>query len=78
MILNYVKRKCYYLQLELLNIIYIVDCMLYLEGDKSQGNVRMLRATKNRFGSLDEDGVYELDISPLHGRILIYKTRAYL
>ena len=49
----------------------MVDCVLYLEGDKGQGNVRMLRATKNRFGSSDEVGVYELDISPLHGGRLI-------
>jgi len=41
---------------------HMVDCVLYLEGDRtgSYGNLRVLRATKNRFGSSDEVGVYEM------------------
>ena len=49
----------------------MVDCVLYLEGDRSQSDVRMLRATKNRFGSSDEVGVYEMDTSAIHGGRLI-------
>ena len=41
---------------------HMVDCVLYLEGLLDQGalNLRMLRASKNRFGSSDEVGVYEM------------------
>lgn len=37
----------------------MVDTVLYLEGDSSS-NIRMLRASKNRFGASDEVGVYEM------------------
>ena len=41
---------------------HMVDCVLYLEGDRtgSNSNLRILRSTKNRFGSSDEVGVYEM------------------
>ena len=43
---------------------HMVDCVLYLEGDNSSvsgnTNIRMLRASKNRFGSSDEIGVYTM------------------
>lgn len=43
---------------------HMVDCVLYLEGGdyRTVGgvNLRMLRAAKNRFGSADEVGVYEM------------------
>jgi DNA repair protein RadA/Sms len=41
---------------------HMVDCVLYLEGliESSFLNLRMLRASKNRFGSSDEVGVYEM------------------
>lgn len=49
---------------------HMVDCVLYLEGTMDGGsgvtNLRMLRATKNRFGSSDEVGVYEMT----RGRLL--------
>lgn len=50
---------------------HMVDAVLYLEGDRGGGgaNLRMLRANKNRFGSSDEVGVYEL--SPIYGGQLI-------
>lgn len=40
----------------------MVDCVLYLEGATEGGlhQIRVLRATKNRFGSSDEVGVYEM------------------
>jgi DNA repair protein RadA/Sms len=48
----------------------VVDCVLYLDGinEGSGGvtNLRMLRASKNRFGSSDEVGVYEMT----QGRLL--------
>lgn len=50
---------------------HMVDCVLYLEGDRTQTDIRMLRSTKNRFGSSDEVGVYEMDHSPLSGGRLI-------
>uniref|UniRef100_A0A7R9VCI5 RecA family profile 1 domain-containing protein n=1 Tax=Pseudictyota dubia TaxID=2749911 RepID=A0A7R9VCI5_9STRA len=41
---------------------HMVDCVLYLEGDRGGlNNLRMLRAAKNRFGSSEEVGVYEMD-----------------
>jgi DNA repair protein RadA/Sms len=41
---------------------HMVDCVLYLEGTDLGGsiNLRVLRASKNRFGSADEVGVYEM------------------
>ncbi|KAL1349369.1 hypothetical protein AAHE18_07G151800 [Arachis hypogaea] len=38
---------------------HIVDVVLYLEGEKCS-SYRMLRAVKNRFGSTDELGVFEM------------------
>ena len=38
---------------------HIVDTVLYFEGDKSQ-QYRILRAIKNRFGSTNEIGVFEM------------------
>jgi DNA repair protein RadA/Sms len=38
---------------------HIVDAVLYLEGERFHA-FRMLRATKNRFGSTDEVGVFEM------------------
>lgn len=40
-------------------IEHMVDVALYLEGE-ADGPVRMLRAVKNRFGSIDEVGVFEM------------------
>lgn len=43
---------------------HMVDCVLYLEGGDHRTiggvNLRMLRAAKNRFGTADEVGVYEM------------------
>lgn len=38
---------------------HMVDCVLYFEGD-SNTSYRMLRAAKNRFGSTNEIGVFEM------------------
>lgn len=38
---------------------HMVDCVLYFEGDGSTG-YRVLRAVKNRFGSTNEIGVFEM------------------
>lgn len=38
---------------------HMVDCVLYFEGDGSSG-YRVLRAVKNRFGSTNEIGVFEM------------------
>ena len=38
---------------------HVVDTVLYLEGDRSQ-EFRILRATKNRFGSTDEIGIFSM------------------
>ena len=38
---------------------HMVDCVLYFEGDRSL-NYRILRAAKNRFGSTNEIGVFEM------------------
>lgn len=43
---------------------HMVDCVLYFEGDKS-GSYRLLRAAKNRFGSTNEIGVFEMADSGL-------------
>lgn len=38
---------------------HMVDCVLYFEGDPNT-NYRLLRAAKNRFGSTNEVGVFEM------------------
>ena len=38
---------------------HIVDVVLYLEGDR-YSSYRLLRGVKNRFGSIDEVGVFEM------------------
>ena len=38
---------------------HMVDCVLYFEGDPNS-SYRMLRAAKNRFGSTNEIGVFEM------------------
>jgi len=38
---------------------HMVDCVLYFEGDKAM-SYRILRAAKNRFGSTNEIGVFEM------------------
>ncbi len=43
---------------------HIVDTVLYLEGDR-RGLYRLLRATKHRFGSTDEVGVFTMEIGGL-------------
>ena len=45
---------------------HIVDTVLYFEGDKNQ-SYRILRANKNRFGSTNEIGVFEMQESGLQG-----------
>jgi DNA repair protein RadA/Sms len=45
---------------------HIVDTVLYFEGDGSL-DFRVLRATKNRFGSVDEIGVFRMTESGLEG-----------
>ncbi len=43
---------------------HLVDTVLYFEGDGGE-HFRLLRATKNRFGSTDELGVFEMTASGL-------------
>ena len=43
---------------------HLVDTVLYLEGDR-QHQFRLLRAVKNRFGSTDEVGVFEMTAAGL-------------
>lgn len=43
---------------------HMVDCVLYFEGVASENN-RILRAAKNRFGSTNEIGVFEMQESGL-------------
>lgn len=43
---------------------HMVDCVLYFEGDGSAG-YRILRAVKNRFGSTNEIGVFEMQAGGL-------------
>ena len=43
---------------------HLVDTVLYFEGDYSRG-VRILRSVKNRFGSTDEVGIFEMSQSGL-------------
>ena len=38
---------------------HIVDCVLYFEGD-GKGIYRIIRAIKNRYGAIDEVGVFEM------------------
>jgi DNA repair protein RadA/Sms len=45
---------------------HIVDVVLYFEGDKFQ-QYRILRATKNRFGSTQEIGIFEMSDTGLDG-----------
>lgn len=45
---------------------HIVDTVLYFEGDKNQ-SYRILRANKNRFGSTNEIGVFEMQEKGLVG-----------
>jgi len=44
---------------------HMVDCVLSLEGDPSSP-FRILRSSKNRFGSIDEIGVFEMKEDGLH------------
>ena len=39
---------------------HMVDCVLYFEGERTN-SYRLLRAEKNRFGSTNEIGVFEMD-----------------
>lgn len=43
---------------------HMVDCVLYFEGERSHA-YRILRAVKNRFGSTNEIGVFEMNDSGL-------------
>ncbi|MDN5325358.1 MAG: hypothetical protein PWP41_53 [Moorella sp. (in: firmicutes)] len=43
---------------------HLVDCVLYLEGERYQA-YRILRAVKNRFGSTNEIGIFEMTGSGL-------------
>ena len=43
---------------------HMVDCVLYFEGENAH-NYRILRAAKNRFGSTNEIGVFEMSDSGL-------------
>ncbi len=43
---------------------HMVDAVLYFEGDR-QASYRILRGVKNRFGSTNEIGVFEMDASGL-------------
>ena len=45
---------------------HLVDCVLQFEGDRYQEH-RVLRATKNRFGSTNELGVFEMTAAGLVG-----------
>jgi len=59
-------------------IEHMVDCVMYLEGGDQRTvggvNLRMLRAAKNRFGSADEVGVYEMTA----GRLVPVSDRSAL
>lgn len=44
---------------------HMVDTVLYFEN--AEGGIRLLRAAKNRFGSVDEIGLFEMDGKGLHG-----------
>jgi DNA repair protein RadA/Sms len=43
---------------------HLVDCVLHFEGDRYRSH-RVLRAVKNRFGSTNELGVFEMTVSGL-------------
>ncbi|MFH0810997.1 MAG: DNA repair protein RadA [Pseudomonadota bacterium] len=43
---------------------HVVDCVLYFEGDRGHA-FRILRAVKNRFGSTNEIGVFEMQAAGL-------------
>ena len=43
---------------------HMVDTVLYFEGD-SNSDLRLLRSFKNRFGSTNEVGIFEMDNSGL-------------
>ena len=45
---------------------HIMDTVLYFEGD-TENNFRILRAVKNRFGSVNEVGVFEMKEDGLYG-----------
>ena len=45
---------------------HMVDCVLYFEGER-ETSFRILRAVKNRFGSTNEIGVFEMGIHGLTG-----------
>lgn len=45
-------------------IEHMVDVVLYLEGDRF-GSLRLLRSSKNRFGSVGEVGIFEMNESGL-------------
>jgi DNA repair protein RadA/Sms len=45
---------------------HLVDCVLQFEGDRYHAH-RVLRATKNRFGSTNELGVFEMTVAGLVG-----------
>lgn len=44
---------------------HMVDTVLYFES--AENGIRLLRAAKNRFGSVDEIGLFEMDERGLHG-----------
>ena len=44
---------------------HMVDCVLYFEGERNH-SYRVLRAVKNRFGSTNEIGVFEMTDTGLH------------
>ncbi len=54
---------------------HVVDVVLALEGDR-YGPLRLLRAAKNRFGSAEEVGVFEMDETGLVG--VVDPARAFL
>jgi DNA repair protein RadA/Sms len=45
---------------------HLVDCVLHFEGDRYRSH-RVLRAVKNRFGSTNEIGVFEMTVAGLVG-----------
>jgi DNA repair protein RadA/Sms len=45
---------------------HMVDCVLYFEGERF-GSLRILRAVKNRFGSVSELGIFEMTDAGLRG-----------
>lgn len=44
---------------------HVADTVLYFEGE-TEGDFRILRSVKNRFGSVDEVGVFEMTATGLH------------